>query len=113
MSGPIIQTEVEERLLQLAARLDVEVERFAGVSLERAQAEADYKLTYSKVVVTLVGKDTVARKEALAHLKAGDTYHAWKLAEAREKATQQALIAIRTQMDALRTISANVRAMGG
>ena len=113
MTGPIIQTEVEARLLQLADRLDLEVDRFTEVSQKRAQAEADYKLTYSKVVVTLVGKDTVARKEAMAHLKAGDSYHIWKLAEAREKATQQSLIAIRTQMDALRTISANVRAMGG
>ena len=52
-------------------------------------------------------------KEAHAQLRASDVFSDWKLAEAKEKATQQALIAIRTLMDALRTISANVRAMGG
>jgi|ETNvirome_6_1000_1030641.scaffolds.fasta_scaffold104699_1 hypothetical protein len=113
MNGPIIQTDVESRLLQLVDRLDTEVERFAEVSHERATQEAAHKLEYSSAIVHNIGKDTVAKKEAMAHLRSKDTFHAWKLAEAKEKATQQALIAIRTQMDALRTISANVRAMGG
>lgn len=112
MGGPIIQTDVEGRLLDLADRLDREVERYADVSHERAVAEAAYKKEYAVAIVT-AGNETVAMKEAHAQLRASDVFSDWKLAEAKEKATQQALIAIRTQMDALRTISANVRAMGG
>jgi hypothetical protein len=114
MNSPIIQTEVEERLLKLADRMDVELDRFAEASHERAHFEAEHKLAYSKsIVASSTNKETVAHKEAMAHLRAKEAFHGWKLAEAKEKATQQALIAIRAQMDALRTISANVRAMGG
>ena len=43
MNSPIIQTEVEERLLKLADRMDVELDRFAEASHERAHFEAEHK----------------------------------------------------------------------
>ena len=75
-------------LVGLADRLDTEVDRFAEVSHERATQEAAHKLEYSSAIVHDIGKDTVAKKEATAHLRSKDTFLAWKLAEAKEKATQ-------------------------
>ena len=111
MNSPIIQTEVEEKLMILAGRLDDEVAYFAKVSNERALAEAKYKEQYATLMLTAEG--TVAAKEALAQVECASAFRDWKIKEAQEKATQQSLIAIRNQMDAFRTISANVRSMGG
>jgi hypothetical protein len=111
MNGPIIQTDVEERLMILTDRLDKEVEYFATVSTERALTEAAYKREYATTLLQSEG--TVSTKEALAQVESADAFLAWKIAEAKEKATQQSLIAIRNQMDALRTICANVRSLGG
>ena len=111
MNGPIIQTDVEERLILLADRLDKEVEYYATVATERALTEATYKREYATTLLQSEG--TVATREALAQVESATVFHAWKIAEAKEKATQQSLIAIRNQMDALRTICANVRSMGG
>jgi hypothetical protein len=111
MNGPIIQTDVEERLMILTDRLDKEVEYYATVSTERAINEATYKKLYATTLLQSEG--TVATREALAQVHSAEAFHAWKIAEAKEKATQQSLIAIRNQMDALRTICANVRSLGG
>jgi|TARA_R110000824_G_scaffold237554_2_gene426350 hypothetical protein len=113
MDGPIIQTDVESRLLRCVSRLEEETERYAEVSEARARAEAEFKRRYFTALVSQGKVETVARREAFAHLQAKDEFSDWKLFEAQEKATQQALIAVRTQIEALRTLSANVRAMGG
>lgn len=112
MIEPMYQVNIEEKLLQLGERLETEVQFYSDLTVERAEAESEYKLQYNKVIVRM-SDGTVAQKEAMAHLKAANAYHAWKLSEAQEKATQQKLIAIRTQIESIRTISANVRASGG
>ncbi len=112
-NGPIIQTDVEDRLVRLCERLEQETERFAEVSQKRAVAEAEFKRRYYSALVTQSPKETVSRREGFAHIAAKDEFSDWKVFEAQEKATQQALIAARTQIEALRTLSANVRAMGG
>ena len=40
---PIVQAEVEERIQSLCDVLERTVEQFAQISVERAEAEADYK----------------------------------------------------------------------
>jgi len=49
----------------------------------------------------------------VAHLKATSDYREWRTLEAQERATQQLLTSLRAQLDALRTIAANVRYAGG
>lgn len=95
----------------LADRLGTEVEYYATVSTERALTESAFKREYATTLLQSEG--TVATREALAQVQSAEAFHAWKIAEAKEKATQQSLIAIRNQIDALRTICANVRSMGG
>lgn len=110
---PLIQVEVEERIQALCEQLEEHVTTFTSTSHKRAEAEADFKYHYSRALLEQAGKQPVATKEAIAHLKASEPYRLWKILEASEKSTQQALISVRTQLDALRTISANVRAAGG
>lgn len=112
LTEPLYQVDVEKRLDLLNEQLYREVERYAVVVVERAEAESEYKRRYNRAILQSL-HGTVAQKEAAAFMKSDDSYREWKIAEALEKATQQKLIALRTQIDSARTISANVRASGG
>jgi len=108
MSEPIYQADIEQRLDLLAQQLEEEVEQFAVFAVERAEAEADYKLQYHTAILRST-ETTVAAKEAQAFKKSAQEFREYKIAEALEKACQQKLMSIRTQIDATRTISANIR----
>lgn len=109
---PLYQVDIEQHLMNLGRRLETEVELFQTQVIERAETEAEYKRLYHRALIQ-APEGTVSKKESLAHLASASAFHAWKLAEAQEKATQQKLMALRTQIDSTRTISANVRASGG
>lgn len=109
----LTQVDVEQRIMHLCDELESQTHFYAEISTKRAEAESDFKFRYARTLVDQTAKAPVATKEAVAQLKASNEYRDWKLYEAREKATQQALTSIRAQLDSLRTISANVRASGG
>lgn len=113
MMEPLTQIEVESRILRLCDALEENLDTFRGLAARRAEAEADYKHKYSRALVEQSAKVTVAQKEAVAHLRATSDYRDWRTLEAQERATQQLLTSIRSQLDALRTIAANVRYAGG
>lgn len=108
---PINQIDLESQMLRICDRIEADIELLFDLSAQRAEAESAYKYKYSRSMVEQTTKVPVASKEAIAHLRASDEYRNWKVLEGREKATQQSLIASRARLDALRTISANVRAM--
>lgn len=112
LNEPLYQVDVERRLDLLSEQLNEEVERFALLTVERAEAEAEYKRRYHRAILKST-EGTVAQKEAVAFGRCADAYREWKITEAQEKATQQKLMALRTQIESARTISANVRASGG
>ena len=86
---PLIQVDIEQHLMNLGQRLDYHR------AILKAQA------------------GTVAQKESAAHIFASAAFREWKILEAQEKATQQKLMSLRTQIDSARTMAANVRALGG
>ena len=112
MAGPIYPVDIEKALIELSGRLEEEVEIFAEISLQRAEAESEYKRQYHRTIIQMTD-GTVTQKESMAQVKSAVAFREWKIAEAQEKATQQKLMAIRTQIESLRTISANVRAAAG
>ena len=112
LTEPLTQVDIEGRLDALGERLLTEVDRYAELSVERAEAGADFKRGYHRAILQAQG-GTVAQKESAAHIHAAAAFRKWKIVEAQEKATQQALMALRTQIESARTISANVRAAGG
>jgi hypothetical protein len=109
LNGPMTIAEVESRIVNYCEALDEETEAFARLSAERAEAEADFKYAYSRAFMEQAGKIPVAQKEATAQMIAGQEFRAYRLLEARERATQSKLTSLRAQLDALRTIAANVR----
>jgi hypothetical protein len=110
---PLTQQLVEDRILKLCDALESNLDTFRELAASRADAEANYKHRYSRSLVEQHGKVTVSVREAVAHLKATGDYREWRTLEAQERATQQLLTSIRAQLDALRTIAANVRYAGG
>lgn len=112
LAEPLYQVDIEQRLEILMERLDKEVDRFAELSVECAEAEANFKRKYHRTVLQSPS-GTVAQREAGAHLNSATEFRRWKIVDAQLRATQQALIALRTQIETNRTISANVRAAGG
>lgn len=114
MNNPLTQHEVEQRIMQISDTLDETTELLASLLIERATAEADYKHAFARVMVNLAQSSSrlpVAAKEAIATTRTEAEFRNWKLWEAREKACQQQLHSLRAQLDALRTIAANVRAV--
>ena len=111
LSEVISQGEIEERILRLCDQMDTTLDDYREVSEQRASAEADYKYAHSRALIEQGSKSTVAAREAVAHLRASTQYREWRLLETRERACQQMLTSLRSQIDALRTLSANVRYM--
>lgn len=109
----LAQMDLESEMIRICQRMEDDVDVLAQVSTERAEAEADYKHKHARALIDQTDKMPVGVKDAMAHLRATEDYRRWKLLEAREKATQQSLVASRSRLDALRTICANVRALGG
>lgn len=107
----ITQIDIEEQMLRICDRIEQDIDLLADLSTQRAEAESAYKYRHARSMVEQTAKVPVASKEAIAHLRASEEYRQWKVLEGREKATQQSLLASRARLDALRTISANVRAM--
>lgn len=109
----LTQIDLETEMIRICNRMETDIELLADLSTQRAEAESAYKYKHARALIETVEKMPVGTKDALAHLRAADDYRQWKLLEGREKATQQSLIASRSRLDALRTICANVRAVGG
>lgn len=109
----LTQIDLETEMMRICSRMETDIDLLADLSTQRAEAESAYKYKYSRALIETTEKMAVAIKDALAHLRASDDFRQWKLLEGREKATQQSLIASRSRLDAMRTICANVRAVGG
>ena len=109
----ITQVDLEDQLMRICERMDEDTGLLLELSIDRAEAEADYKYKYSRTLINISEKMPVSSKEARAYLSASEEFRKWQLLLAREKATQQSLLAARSRLDAIRTVCANVRAAGG
>lgn len=109
----LTQGEIEEQMMAAVEALDDTTNDFADVADLAATAEADYKLRHARAIVTLSGestKMTAPEKAARAELAAATELREWKLATAQVSSTKEALLSLRARLDALRSLSANVRA---
>jgi len=116
------QAEVEHQIVQVDSALAAETARYAGLAEAAADAEADYKLAQAQGAMTIAargdppanrGGPSVAEKDAEVLLGCHREYRSHLLLAARLDATREALRSLRTRLDALRTIAANIRAAGG
>lgn len=93
--------------MRLTERLEVETEQFETLALDSAKKEALYKSNWAKEYLS--AKGSIKEREAWADYKMDQQNFEYKCAEALVKAKREALLSIRSSMDAIRTLNANVR----
>lgn len=106
-NGPISQVEIEQELLRLIDALEVETEKFEVLAVDAAKKEAEYKSNWAKEY--LAAKGSIKEREAWADYKLDQVAFDFKIAEALVKTKREALLSLRTSIDAMRTLNANVR----
>jgi hypothetical protein len=107
--APISQVEVESEILRLLEQLEEQTDQYEFMATDAAEKESAYKQAWNKDYINQKGNGPIKDREAWADYKNAGLHHEWKIAEALLKAKQQRLTAIRTSLDSLRTLSANVR----
>jgi len=106
-SQPISQVEIETELLRFSDMLEQETEAFEQLAVDAAQKEANYKANWAKEYLS--AKGSIKEREAWADYKLSEMVHDHKIADALVRAKREKLSSLRTSMDALRTLNANVR----
>lgn len=99
--------EVESELLRLVERLEEATLELGRLAEQAAHAEVATKLGYAKAFLAADGP--VATREATATVTTVETALQRRLADGRLMAQRELLTTYRTQIDALRTIAANMR----
>lgn len=107
-NGPISQIEIENNLLELIDDLEEETEAFEILAEDLAKKEAIHKSSWAKEYLS--AKGSIKERESWADYKMADSQYDFKIAEALLKAKREKLLSLRTSIDALRTLNANVRA---
>lgn len=104
---PISQVDVEEEIIRLMDILEEETEAFERLAEDAAKKEAQFKSNWAKEY--LAAKGSIKEREAWADYKLSDQSYDWKISDALVRSKREKLTSLRTSLDALRTLSANVR----
>jgi YesN/AraC family two-component response regulator len=105
---PISQVDIEHELTRLIGLLEEETEAFESLAEDQAKKEALYKSNWAKEYLS--AKGSIKEREAWADYKLADENFDFKIAEALLKSKREKLLSLRTSIDAMRTLNANVRA---
>lgn len=106
---PISQVDVEEKILQLIDELETTIEEFEVLAVDSAKKEARAKGEWASAYLKEDG--AVRNREAWADYRTNEAQFEAKVADALMRAKREKLNGIRTSLDGLRTIAANVRNM--
>ncbi len=120
MSTPeryVTQDDVETEILRLSALLEHATGDLADASEAAANAEADYRVAYAHEFYSPTRPDeeedppklTEKLRESLATIACDELLHRYKVTAARQLSLTEKCRQLRAQLDAVRTISANVR----
>jgi predicted nucleic acid-binding Zn-ribbon protein len=108
-TAPISQVDIEEEILRILAILEDETEAFEKLAEDSAKKEAAYKGEWAKAYLSAQG--SIKERESWADYQLADHAMQSKIAEGLLKAKREKLSSLRTSLDALRTLAANVRTM--
>ena len=109
----LAQSEIEHDIMRVVDEIEAQTHTYADVAHDAAVREADYKLRVARGIVALASTEarmTAVEKQARAELQAAEELREWKIADARLRSCKESLLSLRARMDALRSLSANVRA---
>lgn len=110
-NSPISQVDIEHELIRLLEMLEEETEAFEALAGDLAKKEALYKSNWAKEYLS--AKGSIKEREAWADYKLADENFDFKIAEALLKSKREKLLSLRTSVDAMRTLNANVRVQVG
>lgn len=103
----LTQVKVEQELIRLSELMERRTNELADLAEQAAIAEVDHKAAYARAFVNTTG--TSQFREHMATVMTCDALMRRKLKEAVYSSAKESLHSIRAQLDALRTISANLR----
>jgi len=106
-NDPISQVEIENELLRLMSMLEEETETFESLAEDAAKKDALYKANWAKEYLS--AKGSIKEREAWADYKLSEESYDFKISEALVRSKREKLTSLRTSIDALRTLNANVR----
>jgi hypothetical protein len=99
--------DIEGELLRLTAVLEERTAEFAVLLRRAAEAEVAYKIGYAQSL--LMADGTVQARESRATLDTAGLLEDRRIAEALAESCRESIRSTRTQLDAVRSISASVR----
>lgn len=111
-----IQTDIEGEILRLSELIENRSEDYQDAIRNANNSEAAFKLAFARAFVTYrMGEEKLSEKtaEAKATLDSESELLTMKAAAAESRFLEEKLRDLRSQLDAVRTLSANVRAIGG
>lgn len=112
----LTQVQVEEELQRLSGLLEARTTEYAKAVVEAATAEVTYLEKHATWTVHEANRAVMqdspvraAEREARVRLNCQEELAIHKIKEAQAEGIKQALYSLRTQINALQTVSANIR----
>lgn len=109
MSTPTAQVDIESEILRLSALAEKVTHELANRARAAAEADVTYKVAHAKAY--LLANGTVGERDAEATVQTENEFRTKRATEALVMAAQEAGRNFRTQLDSLRSINANHRAL--
>lgn len=109
MSDPTPQVDIEAEILRLSARAEDITQALARRAREAATADVAYKIAHAKALLLAEGPQYI--RDADATVQTDVEYGEKRGTEALLMSAQEAGRNVRAQLDALRSINANHRAL--
>lgn len=109
MSEPVAQVDIEAEILRLSGLAEQVTHKLAQRARAAAQADVDYKIAHAKALLLADGPQYVRDAEATVECEAELTEK--RTTEALLLAAQEAGRNYRAQLEALRSLNANHRAL--
>jgi hypothetical protein len=107
-TSPIALADIEENIIRLVESLEEHTEAFEVLAVDHSKKDARFKSSWAKEYLAANG--SIKERESWADYKLSDENYEVKVADALLKAKKEKLNSIRTALDSLRTLAANVRA---
>lgn len=105
------QLDIENEIIRLSGILEDTTDEFATACLDAAGKEATYRVEYAKAFARhRITGDSEKTSEANATVEVGELLGARRSAEALQRGLEEKCRSLRSSLDAVRTLSANVRA---
>lgn len=113
---PMNPLQVEAEIMRLSSLLEDRVSDFTQAIRAAAEAEAEWKRSFAVAMLDVIesatgSRMTVAEREARVEVMTSDQHRVYLITTATSKAVKEALNALGSQIEALRTLSANHRAL--